>query len=67
MQKDNTTKLLFVGVAILLISLTRLAPHAPNFTAIGAMAIFGGATLKNKWMAFSIPVIWYVVDRFIYQ
>ena len=27
---------------------TRLIPHLPNFTAIGAMALFGGAYFSNK-------------------
>jgi signal transduction histidine kinase len=36
---------------------TRLIPHLPNFTAIGAMALFGGAYFSNKKLAFAIPLI----------
>lgn len=36
---------------------TRLIPHLPNFTAIGAMALFGGAYFANKKLAFAVPLI----------
>ena len=34
----------------------RLLPHPPNFTPIFAMALFGGAYLDNKKMAFILPL-----------
>lgn len=46
-------------LAVLLIAfaaLTRLMPHAPNFTAVGAMALFGGAYLSRKY-AFVVPFL----------
>ncbi len=36
---------------------TRLIPHLPNFTAVGAMALFGGAYFSNKKLAFAIPLV----------
>ncbi len=36
---------------------TRLIPHLPNFTAMGAMALFGGAYFTNKKLAFAVPLI----------
>jgi hypothetical protein len=41
--------LIFVGAFI------RLLPHPPNFTPIGAIALFGGVYL-SKWLAISIPI-----------
>jgi len=41
---------------ILIASFSRLIPHIPNFTPIGAIALFGGAYFKNKFHAFLIPV-----------
>ena len=41
---------------ILAAALSRLLPHPPNFTALGAMALFGGAYLKRKWLAVLIPL-----------
>ena len=38
-------------------SFTRFIPHLPNFTAIGAMALFGGAYFTNKKIAFAVPLI----------
>jgi hypothetical protein len=33
----------------------RIAPHPANFAPIGAMALFGGATLSGAW-AFAVPI-----------
>lgn len=50
---------------ILLGALARLIPHAPNFTPVGAMALFGGTHL-NKKQAFIIPIaIMLLSDLFI--
>lgn len=38
-------------------ALTRLIPHPDNFTAIGAIALFGGAHLANRKLAFIIPFL----------
>ena len=55
----NKIKLTYLGVISLIVfaSFTRILPHMPNFTPIGAMALFGGAYLKNKYHAFLIPVL----------
>lgn len=41
---------------IFMAALSRLIPHAPNFTAVTAMALFAGATLPHRWLAVLIPV-----------
>ncbi|MFN6081523.1 MAG: DUF6580 family putative transport protein, partial [Bacteroidota bacterium] len=46
MNKRITTIIFIVFAA----ALTRLFPHAPNFTPIGAMALFAGAFLSNRWL-----------------
>ena len=50
MKKINLT---YIGVIALILftSFTRIIPHMPNFTPIGAMALFGGAYLSNKYYA----------------
>jgi len=35
----------------------RLLPHPPNFTAVPAMALFGGALLGRHWVAFAVPIL----------
>ena len=41
---------------ILIAALTRLIPHYPNFTAVGAVALFGGAYLSRR-LAFIVPFL----------
>lgn len=38
-------------------AISRLLPHPYNFTPIGAMALFGAAYFKQRWMAFLIPAL----------
>jgi hypothetical protein len=35
---------------------TRLLPHPPNLTAIGAVALFGGAYFSRRWQALLVPL-----------
>lgn len=37
-------------------ALTRILPHWPNFTAMGAVCLFGGACLRPRWAAFLVPL-----------
>ena len=36
---------------------TRLLPHPPNLTAIGALALFGGASFASRRAAFAVPLL----------
>lgn len=56
MNKQSTKLVLSAAVLIAFAALTRLFPHYPNFTAIGAMAIFGGAVIKDKKLALLLPL-----------
>jgi hypothetical protein len=42
---------------ILAAATTRVLPHPWNFTAVGAMCLFGGATFPRRWAAFAVPMI----------
>lgn len=55
MPKITQTSVLVILGMILLAAASRLLPHWPNFTPIGAMAIFGAATFPRKWMAYLVP------------
>ena len=46
---------IFVGSVIIAGALFRFIPHWPNFTPIAAMALFGGAYIGRKYLAFLIP------------
>lgn len=57
MKLFTTHKSNLLIVAIIFISaLTRLVPHAPNFTPITAIALFGGVYFSSKTIAYSIPL-----------
>lgn len=56
MDKQNKTLFYSAAGMILFAAMTRLFPHYPNFTAIGAIAVFGGAVIKDKKWAFLLPL-----------
>lgn len=56
MNKQDNTLIIQAGLLVVAAAFTRLIPHYPNFTAIGAMAIFGGSVIKDKKLAFLLPL-----------
>jgi len=50
-------RILVIILIILLAAFSRLIPHLPNFTPIGAIALFGGTYFLNKKLAFLIPFL----------
>ena len=51
---------------IVLASVLRIVPHAWNFTPIGAMALFAGALVRDRRIAFAFPLLTLVAsDIFI--
>jgi hypothetical protein len=51
----NHSRILSLLSAILVAAALRLVPHPPNFTPIGAMALFSGAYLGRRLLAFAAP------------
>lgn len=58
MNKSNNNNKAFLLIAgmILLAAFSRLIPHWPNFTATGAIALFGAAYFSKKYLALIVPV-----------
>src|SRR5690349_19500842 len=52
----NRARLFAILLAILAAAALRLVPHPPNFTPIGAMALFSGAYLGRNGLAFAAPL-----------
>jgi hypothetical protein len=52
----NHARLLALLSAIAAAAALRLVPHPPNFTPIGAMALFSGAYLSRRGLAFVAPL-----------
>jgi hypothetical protein len=57
MNSNLTPRFLVLVGLILVAAFTRLIPHPPNATAIGAIALFGGAYFNKKSLAFAVPLI----------
>tara|TARA_B100000963_G_C22587417_1_gene653784 strand:+ start:238 stop:744 length:507 start_codon:yes stop_codon:yes gene_type:complete len=53
------TAFVIIGVA------TRLIPHPPNLTAVGAVALFGGALYFDKKISLIIPILILAISDFI--
>jgi len=66
-QKENLVyRTLLALVLIVLAAALRIAPHPWNFTPVGAMALFSGAVLKDRRLAFLFPLVaLFVGDIFI--
>ena len=57
-QKENVLYRTLLALAlILLAAVLRITPHPWNFTPVGAMALFSGATLKDRRLAFLFPLL----------
>jgi len=52
---SNRTKVLIAGIFIA--ALGRVVPHPPNFAPMTALALFGGAYLSRRWLAFLVPLL----------
>jgi O-antigen ligase len=55
-MKINSKIMILAGI-ILIAAFSRIIPHPPNFTALGAIALFGGAYFNRKYLAFVVPFI----------
>jgi len=53
---DKRSRLLAILLAIVVAAMLRLVPHPPNFTPVGAMALFSGAYLGRKPLALAAPL-----------
>jgi hypothetical protein len=60
MKPIHSTRFIVLTLLVIAAALTRalpyLIPHTWNFTAIGALAIFGGAQFSDKRLAFIVPI-----------
>lgn len=57
-QKENLLYRTLLALAIIaLAAALRIAPHPWNFTPVGAMALFSGAVLKDRRLAFFVPLL----------
>ena len=61
-----------LALVVLTAAMSRLLPHPPNVTPVGAMAIFGGAYFTSRWQSVLMPLaaLWLsdlVLNNVIYK
>ena len=71
-ESMNKKSILIVTGFIVFAALTRLLPHAYNFTPLGAIALFGAAYFPKKKWALIIPILAFwisdlLLNNFIYS
>jgi hypothetical protein len=66
-QKENLLYRTLLALALIVLAAAlRVAPHPWNFTPVGAMALFSGAVLKDRRLAFLFPLLaLFVGDLFV--
>src|SRR3989441_7897761 len=66
-QKENLLyRTLLALVLIVLAAALRIAPHPWNFPPVGALVLFSGAVLKDRRLAFLLPLLaLFIGDTFI--
>lgn len=47
----------FLAAFILVAAFSRIIPHMPNFSPLGAIGLFGAAYFTKKWQAFLVPIM----------
>ena len=52
LNKQTTLAIIFILIGVF----SRIIPHFENFTAVYAIALFSGTFLKNKQLAFLLPI-----------
>ena len=57
-QKETPLYRTLLALALILLAAAlRIAPHPWNFTPVGAMALFSGAVLRDRRLAFFFPLL----------
>jgi hypothetical protein len=56
-SQNLTPRFLILAGMIFIAALSRLIPHPPNFTAVAAIALFGGAYFSSRYIAFLLPLV----------
>lgn len=54
---ENVLRSLFIVAMILFAVVIRIVPHPWNLTPVGAMALFSGGVIRNRMLAFVVPLL----------
>ena len=56
---------ILIVIIILIGAFSRIIPHPPNFTAIGAISVLGGVYFGKNYLAFLVPIISMLISDFV--
>ena len=66
LRKTTYNPALFLVFGLIILALgSRLIPHLPNFSPLAAIALFGAVNIKNKKVAFLVPLVSIILSDFI--
>lgn len=67
MTENTKARLWLITGLVFAAALLRLLPHPPNFTPLGALALFAGARYGRKSLAFLLPLAAMLLSDSIFQ
>lgn len=53
----HASRFVFLTSLVVAAVVTRIIPHPPNVTAVGALAVFAGAMFRDRRVAFALPLV----------
>lgn len=56
MNQKISIRFSILVLMVLLAAFSRIIPHMPNFSPLGAIGLFGAAYFAQKWQAFLVPI-----------
>jgi hypothetical protein len=63
-HEETILRMMLIVGMILFAAIMRIVPHPWNLTPVGAMALFSGAVVRNRVMAFVFPLLAMLVGDF---
>ncbi len=67
MNKQNTASLVIAGLLITAAALSRVLMYPDNFSPMIGMAVFAGAVIKDKKLAFAFPILAMFLSDVIFE
>jgi hypothetical protein len=67
MNKQSTSSLVIAVLLIIIAAISRVVMYPDNFSPIIGMAIFGGAVIRDKRLAFALPLFAMVLSDVMFE
>ncbi len=67
MEKQSTTSLIIAAILVIVAALSRVFMYPYNFSPIIGMAIFAGAVIKDRKLAFALPLFAMLLSDIMFE